>query len=231
MEKKIIIAVDGYSSCGKSSFAKLIASKLNYIYVDSGAMYRTITLYCIREGLVTTKSASVEKIIEELPKITIDFRYNPDLELYESFLNGENVENEIRESEVSNHVSIVSKIKEVRSRMVELQREIGVLKGIVMDGRDIGTVVFPDAEIKIFMTASVQIRAQRRYLELKEKGIEADLQAISKNIRERDYIDSNREISPLRQAIDAILLDNSEMTLAQQMDWFMNILKKHNNED
>lgn len=231
MEQKLIIAIDGHSSCGKSSFAKLIAARLKYIYVDSGAMYRAITLYCIRKKLVTPESALVDKIIESLSMIQIAFRYNPDTKLYETFLNNENVESEIRQSEVSNHVSIVSKIKEVRSRMVELQREIGVFKGIVMDGRDIGTVVFPDAEIKIFMTATVEIRAVRRYLELKAKGIESDLDLIKKNIEERDFIDSNRENSPLKKAGDAILLDNSDMTLDQQMIWFMNVLNRYYDEN
>jgi cytidylate kinase len=231
MNQKLIIAIDGHSSCGKSSFAKLIANKLGYIYVDSGAMYRAITLYSLRNNLVSSKGAQVEEIINSLPKIRIDFRYNPDLEIYETFLNSENVEQEIRELTVSNLVSIVSKIKEVRARMVELQREIGVFKGIVMDGRDIGTVVFPDADIKIFMTATAEIRAERRYLELKEKGTEVDIKLIEKNIIERDNIDSTREVSPLKRAEDAYILDNSNMSLDQQMDWFADILKGYYNEN
>lgn len=231
MSQKLIIAIDGHSSCGKSSFAKLIANKLGYIYVDSGAMYRAITLYSLRNNLVNSKGAQVEEIINSLPKIRIDFRYNPDLEIYETFLNSENVEQEIRELTVSNLVSIVSKIKEVRARMVELQREIGVFKGIVMDGRDIGTVVFPDADIKIFMTATAKIRAERRYLELKEKGTEVDIKLIEKNIIERDNIDSTREISPLKRAEDAHILDNSNMSFDQQMSWFAEILKGYYNEN
>lgn len=231
MSQKLIIAIDGHSSCGKSSFAKLIANKLGYIYVDSGAMYRAITLYSLRNNLVNSKGAQVEEIINSLPKIRIDFRYNPDLEVYETFLNSENVEQEIRELTVSNLVSIVSKIKEVRARMVELQREIGVFKGIVMDGRDIGTVVFPDADIKIFMTATAKIRAERRYLELKEKGTDVDIKLIEKNIIERDNIDSTREISPLKRAEDAHILDNSNMSFDQQMSWFAEILKGYYNEN
>lgn len=230
-KKKIIIAVDGHSSCGKSSFAKLIARELNYIYIDSGAMYRAVTLYCKRLNLVNHGGAYEEGIKKVLPDIKIAFNYNPDTKLYETFLNNENVEEEIRRIEVSRLVSIVSRIKEVRTRMVELQREIGVFKGIVMDGRDIGTVVFPDAEIKIFMTASAEVRAERRWLELKGMGIEAGREEILKNILERDEIDSNREISPLRRADDAFLLDNSNMTFDQQMDWFRGLMKQLDNED
>ena len=231
MNRKIIIAVDGHSSCGKSSFAKLIAKELNYIYIDSGAMYRAVTLYCMRKNLVTPEGANYQAIRDILPAIHIEFQFNPDSKVYETYLNSENVENEIRGIQVSGVVSLVSQISEVRSRMVELQREIGVFKGIVMDGRDIGTVVFPDAEIKIFMTASVDIRAGRRYLELKEKGIEADIEDIKSNIIERDRIDSSRDISPLIQAEDAYVLDNSQMSFEQQMDWFREIMKKFENEN
>jgi len=231
MEKKVIIAIDGHSSCGKSSFAKLIARELKYIYIDSGAMYRAVTLYCKRMNLVNRDGASVEDIIRVLPEIVIAFNYNTDTCQYETFLNSENIEEEIRLIEVSGLVSIVSRIKEVRTRMVELQREIGVFKGIVMDGRDIGTVVFPDAEIKIFMTASAEVRARRRWLELRGMGIETGMDEILKNILERDMIDSTREISPLRMADDAFLLDNSEMTFEDQIDWFRNIMKKFENEN
>lgn len=231
MKKRLIIAVDGHSSCGKSSFAKLIARELEYIYIDSGAMYRAVTLYCKRLNLVNQDGVSVEGIKKIMPDITIAFNYNPDTRKYETFLNNENVEEEIRLIEVSRLVSIVSSIKEVRERMVELQREIGVFKGIVMDGRDIGTVVFPDAEIKIFMTASPEIRAHRRWLELKGMGIDTDKEEILKNILERDDIDSNRDISPLRKADDAYLLDNSEMTFDDQMNWFRNIMKNFENEN
>jgi len=231
MKKRLIIAVDGHSSCGKSSFAKLIANELGYIYIDSGAMYRAVTLYCKRHNLVNHDGASVEGISKALPDIVIAFNYNTDTRKYETFLNNENVEEEIRRIEVSKLVSIVSSIKEVRDRMVELQREIGVFKGIVMDGRDIGTVVFPDAEIKIFMTASAEVRAQRRWLELKGMGVVTDKNDILKNILERDEIDSNREISPLRKADDAYMLDNSAMTFDDQMKWFRDIIKKFEDEN
>ena len=231
MNNKLIIAIDGHSSCGKSSFAKLIAKELSYIFIDSGAMYRAVTLYCMRQKLVDTNFADIEGVIKALPDIRVEFRYNADSKQYETFLNGENIEREIRQIEVSQLVSIISRIKEVRTRMVELQREIGVFKGIVMDGRDIGTVVFPDADIKIFLTASPDIRAQRRYLELKMMGNEVDIDEIRRNILERDRIDSTREISPLRKAADAIVLDNSEMTFEQQMDWFRNILKEFEDAD
>ncbi len=225
MKKKLIIAIDGYSSCGKSTFARAIAKELNYIYIDSGAMYRAVTLYSLRRKLVGTGVIHEQSIIGELKDIHIEFVYNPDISEYETFLNSENVEREIRGIEVSAHVSRVSQIPEVRYRMVELQRQIGVFKGIVMDGRDIGTVVFPDADLKIFMTASVDIRAQRRYDELKTKGLNIDLEEIRKNIIARDITDENRDISPLRRADDAVILDNSRMSVGEQMDWVMRIIK------
>jgi cytidylate kinase len=226
MNKKIIIAIDGYSSCGKSTFARAIAEELNYIYIDSGAMYRAVTLYCMRSGLIGKQEIRTQNIIASLSDININFIYNPDIGKYETFLNSQNVEREIRTIEVSAHVSRVSQIPEVRSRMVELQREIGVFKGIVMDGRDIGTVVFPDAEIKIFMTASVDIRAKRRYDELISKGEKVDFEEVKRNIIARDIADENRDISPLRRAEDAILLDNTRMTVVQQMHWAMEIIEK-----
>lgn len=225
MKKKLIIAIDGYSSCGKSTFAKAIAKELNYIYIDSGAMYRAVTLYCLRRDLVGTGVIHEQSIIGELKDIHVEFVYNPDISEYETFLNSENVEREIRGIEVSAHVSRISQIPEVRYRMVELQRQIGVFKGIVMDGRDIGTVVFPDAELKIFMTASVDIRAQRRYDELKTKGLNIDFEEIRKNIIARDITDENRDISPLRRADDAVILDNSRMTVGEQMDWVRRIIE------
>jgi cytidylate kinase len=226
LTKKIIIAIDGYSSCGKSTFAKAIAKELSYIYIDSGAMYRAVTLYCMRKGLVERNSARTESIIASLNDIYINFVYNPDISEYETYLNSENVEKEIRGLEVSAHVSLISQIYEVRARMVELQRQIGVFKGIVMDGRDIGTVVFPDAEMKIFMTASVDIRAKRRFDELTEKGEKINFEEIKRNIIARDIADENRDISPLRRADDAIILDNSRMNVRQQMDWVMEIIEK-----
>lgn len=226
MEKKLIIAIDGYSSCGKSTFAKAVASELNYLYIDSGAMYRAVTLYCIRKGLAGKDFINVPSIVSELGNIHIDFVFNPDLGENETFLNSENVEKEIRSMEVAAYVSRISQIHEVRERMVEMQRQIGMFKGIVMDGRDIGTVVFPDADIKIFMTASVDIRAKRRYDELKGKGIVAEFEDIKNNIVARDIADENRDISPLRRADDAIVLDNSRMTVRQQMSWIKDIIDK-----
>ena len=231
MGKRLIIAIDGYSSCGKSTFARAIAEELDYIYIDSGAMYRAVTLYCIRKGYIEGEEVKTADIIGDLGEIDISFVYNPGIGIHETFLNSENVEREIRSLEVSSHVSRISRIHQVRTRMVELQRQIGVNKGIVMDGRDIGTVVFPDADLKIFMTASVDIRAKRRYDELRGKNIEADLEEVRMNIISRDIADENRDISPLRRADDAIILDNSRMTVDQQMDWIMEIIRKKFDED
>lgn len=229
MEKRLIIAIDGYSSCGKSTFAKSIAKMLNYIYIDSGAMYRAVTLYSLRKKFAGVWGINIEGIISGLKDIQIDFIYNSDKEEYETFLNSENVEREIRNMEVTAHVSRVSQIYEVRLRMVELQREIGTSKGIVMDGRDIGTVVFPDADIKIFMTASVDIRARRRYDELKEKGISVEFEEIKRSIIARDIADENRDISPLLRADDAIILDNSRMSVGEQMLWIEKLIEKKKN--
>jgi CMP/dCMP kinase len=225
MDNKLIIAIDGYSSCGKSTFAKAIAGKLNYIYIDSGAMYRAVTLYCMRKGYTGRGELNMKSILAEIKDIHICFVYNSDILEYETFLNSENVEREIRGVEVSSYVSRISQIAEVRSHLVELQRQIGVFKGIVMDGRDIGTVVFPDADLKIFMTASIEIRSKRRFDELRSKGIEVEFEDIRRNIIARDIADENRDISPLRRAEDAILLDNSRMTVAQQMEWVMKIIR------
>lgn len=221
----MIIAVDGHSSSGKSTFAKAIANEMNYLYIDSGAMYRAVTLYCIRKGLVSASHLEEDEIIKRVKDISIRFNYNPDLERHETYLNGENVEEEIRKIEVSSMVSIISKIGKVRKRLVQMQREIGMFKGIVMDGRDIGTVVFPDADIKIFMTASEKVRAERRFRELKEKGVHVGYKDVLANISDRDRIDSGRTHSPLKKASDAHLLDNSQMTVDKQMDWFREILK------
>ncbi|HEX7492583.1 MAG TPA: (d)CMP kinase [Bacteroidales bacterium] len=229
MEKRLIIAIDGYSSCGKSTFARLIAKELNYIYIDSGAMYRTVTLFCMRRKYINNTGLNIPAILSELNNIHIDFVFNPDINEYETFLNSENVEKEIRNMEVTAHVSRISQIPEVRVRMVEMQRRIGVSKGIVMDGRDIGTVVFPDADIKIFMTASVDIRAKRRYDELKERGIVIDFEEIKRTIIVRDIADENRDISPLRRANDAVLLDNSRMTVDEQMIWINKIIEEKRN--
>jgi len=225
MKKKLIIAIDGYSSCGKSTFARAIAKELNYIFIDSGAMYRAVTLYCMSRGFIGEGKLDIPGILRELQDINIEFVYNPDIDEYETFLNSGNVEKEIRGLDVTSHVSRISQIPEVRYRMVELQRQIGMFKGIVMDGRDIGTVVFPDADLKIFMTASVEIRAKRRFDELKNKGIKVDLEEIKRNIIVRDITDENRDISPLRRADDAVILDNSRMTVAEQMEWVHRIIE------
>jgi len=229
MDKKLIIAIDGYSSCGKSTFAKAIAMELNYIYIDSGAMYRAVTLYCLRKGYAGKDYIRISSILDDINNIHISFIYNSDILEYETYLNSENVESEIRGIEVSSYVSRISQIQEVRTRMVELQRQIGVYKGIVMDGRDIGTVVFPDADLKIFMTASVDVRAKRRFDELRNKNIAVEYEEIKRNIIARDIADENRDISPLRRAEDAIVLDNSRMTVSQQMEWIMNIIRNRIN--
>ena len=229
MDKKLIIAIDGYSSCGKSTFAKAIAMELNYIYIDSGAMYRAVTLYCLRKGYAGKGYVRIGSILDDINNIHISFIYNSDILEYETYLNSENVESEIRGIEVSSYVSRISQIQEVRTRMVELQRQIGVYKGIVMDGRDIGTVVFPDADLKIFMTASVDVRAKRRFDELRNKNIAVEYEEIKRNIIARDIADENRDISPLRRAEDAIVLDNSRMTVSQQMEWIMNIIRNRIN--
>lgn len=217
--KKITIAIDGYSSCGKSTMAKDLAREIGYIYIDSGAMYRAVTLYCLENGLFTPEGIDTNRLEAELPNIRISFQLNPSTLRPMTYLNEENVEDRIRSMEVSSHVSPVAALPFVREALVKQQQEMGKAKGIVMDGRDIGTVVFPDAELKIFVTASAEIRAQRRYDELKAKGQEASFEEILRNVKERDYIDQNRPVSPLRQAEDAILLDNSHLTIEEQKQW------------
>lgn len=224
--KKIIIAIDGHSSCGKSTMAKSLAQELGYIYIDSGAMYRVVTLYALRNGLINNGVPDIEKIIRELKNIKITFKWDEISGKNTTFLNGENVEEEIRRLEVSQNVSPISTIAEVRHEMVKQQRENGKNKGIVMDGRDIGTVVFPEAELKIFMTASPEIRAQRRYLELKEKGVEVDFNSILQNVEGRDEIDSSRVVSPLKKADDALILDNSNLTREEQLKWTLEKVKE-----
>lgn len=226
VNKKIIIAIDGHSSCGKSTMAKSIAQKLGYIYIDSGAMYRVVTLAALRKGLFINGNPDVKKVIDELKNIRITFQWDEKAGKNTTFLNGENVEEEIRQLEVSQNVSPISTIAEVRHEMVKQQRENGKQKGIVMDGRDIGTVVFPGAELKIFMTASPEIRAQRRYDELKEKGQEVDFQEILQNVEGRDKIDSSREVSPLKMADDALILDNSNLTREEQLEWTLQKVKE-----
>ena len=217
--KKITIAIDGYSSCGKSTMAKDLAREVGYIYIDSGAMYRAVTLYCLENGLFTNESIDTERLETAMPDIRISFELNPETQRPMTFLNGQNVEDRIRTMEVSNRVSPVAALPFVRKALVELQQEMGRAKGIVMDGRDIGTAVFPDAELKIFVTASAEIRAQRRYDELKAKGQKASFEEILTNVKERDYIDQNREVSPLRKADDALLLDNSNLSIEEQKQW------------
>lgn len=220
--KKITIAIDGFSSCGKSTMAKDLAKKLGYVYVDTGAMYRAVTLYAMRNGLFnadgSVKTADLER---QMNKINITFKLNKTAERPDTYLNNELVENDIRTLEVSNHVSQIAAVPFIREAMVAQQQRMGKDKGVVMDGRDIGTTVFPEAELKVFVTASAEVRAQRRYDELKEKGMPADFNDILKNVQERDYIDSHREVSPLRKAPDAIELDNSHMTIAEQSAWLM----------
>ncbi len=223
---KIIIAIDGHSSCGKSTVAKQVAKKLGYIFIDTGAMYRSVTLFAIRNGLAVDGKVNEQELICRLGEIKIEFRFNPEKQLNETYLNGENVEDEIRQLPVSTHVSPVATIKEVRAAMVKLQQKMGKNKGIVMDGRDIGTVVFPEAELKIFMTARPEVRAQRRYDELTEKGLKVDFDEILKNVMERDHIDSSRKESPLKQAEDALLLDNSDISREEQLEWVLNKVKE-----
>jgi cytidylate kinase len=223
--KKITIAIDGHSSCGKSTMAKDLARKVGYIYVDTGAMYRAVTLYALRHQLFAADGSVLEETLKEaMPQICIEQRLVDGKTT--TFLNGENVELEIRGLQVSNHVSPIAAIPFVRTALVAQQQKMGLEGGIVMDGRDIGTTVFPNAELKIFVTASAEVRAQRRFDELKQKGMPADYNDILKNVQERDYIDSHREVSPLRQADDAILLDNSHMSIEDQNRWIMEQFEK-----
>ncbi len=227
--KKGVIAIDGHSSCGKSTVAKDLAKELGYVYIDTGAMYRAVTLFAMQNGLITEGKIDHEKLKVQLSNIKITFRYQPEDKKNETFLNGVNVEDQIRGLEVSKQVSAVSALAFVRHRMVELQQEMGKEGGIVMDGRDIGTVVFPDADLKLFMTASAEIRAQRRYDELLAKDPndqDLSFDSILENVRHRDHVDSTREESPLKQADDAVLLDNSHMNKEEQMDWIMNVLRE-----
>ncbi len=219
--KKIVIAIDGFSSCGKSTFAKAIAARLGYIFIDTGAMYRAVTLYALEHGAIRSGIVHEEEIVALLNQISITFRFNPERGASDIYVNGDRVEGKIRTIEVSNCVSAVSAIAEVRTMLVRMQQEMGRRRGVVMDGRDIGTVVFPDAELKIFMTADPHVRAQRRYDELTAKGDRVSLEEIEQNVRDRDYQDMHRAISPLRQADDAIVLDNSAMTVEEQMEWVM----------
>ena len=225
--KKITIAIDGYSSCGKSTMAKDLAKEIGYVYVDTGAMYRSVTLYALRHNLfLADGSVDVEKLKPAMADIHISFKFNESTGRPDCYLNGELVEKEIRSLEVSSHVSPIAAVPFVREALVAQQQKMGEEKGIVMDGRDIGTTVFPHAELKIFVTASSHIRAQRRYDELQAKGMPADFDDILKNVEERDYIDTHRETSPLKKADDAITLDNSNMTIPEQKEWLMEQYRK-----
>ena len=219
--RKIVIAIDGYASCGKSTMAKELARKIGYIYIDSGAMYRAVALYCIEQGLFESNRLDVEALQRHIDDIDISFVLNPETGRPETFLNGRNVERDIRGMAVSDKVSYVAAVGFVRRKLVALQQAMGREKGIVMDGRDIGTVVFPDAELKIFLTASPEVRARRRVDELRAKGQEVSYDEVLHNVRERDRIDETREVDPLRKADDALLLDNSTLTLEQQDQWLM----------
>lgn len=220
--KKIVIAIDGFSSCGKSTMAKDLAHEVGYIYVDTGAMYRAVTLFAMRNDVFDAEGNIDETRLKALlPDVKLTFQLNNETKLPEVCLNGENVERYIRTLEVSQHVSPIAALPFVREKLVEQQQAMGNEKGIVMDGRDIGTVVFPNAELKIFVTASAEIRAQRRFKELETKGMPADFDEILQNVEQRDYIDTHRETSPLRQADDALVLDNSHLTIADQKVWLM----------
>ena len=226
MEQKITIAIDGWSSCGKSTLAKALAKSLGYIYVDSGAMYRGIALFALRKGWIDNEEVDRTAIIEALAEIDLRFQFDPTYGKGILFLNGENVENEIRTIEISNVVSSIATIKEVRTHLVELQRRWGADGGVVMDGRDIGSVVFPHAELKLFITAEVDIRAQRRYDELKAKGDDVTLQEVKDNLKKRDEMDTSRAESPLIQTADAIVLDNSYLTPDEQLNKALDLVKK-----
>ena len=219
--KKITIAIDGHSSCGKSTMAKDLARRIGYVYVDTGAMYRSVTLYALRNGIITDGKIDEARLQAEMPNIKITFKFNPTTQRPDTYLNGELVESEIRNMQVSSMVSPIATLGFVRQAMVEQQQAMGREGGIIMDGRDIGTTVFPNAELKIFVTASPEVRARRRYDELTAKGETCNLDEILKNVEERDYIDSHREVSPLRKADDALLLDNSHMTIEEQNEWLM----------
>ncbi len=219
-KRGLIIAIDGYSSCGKSTFARAIAAKLGYIFIDTGAMYRAVTLAALRSGII----GDVEAIVEMLPRLDIGFEFNESRGASDVILNGERVEDAIRTMEVSDSVSRVSAIAQVREKLVSMQQQMGRRGGVVMDGRDIGTVVFPGAEIKIFMYADPRVRGERRYKELLSKGDGSTLEQVIESVRLRDHADETRDISPLRRAEDAILLDNSQMSVEEQMEWFERVL-------
>jgi cytidylate kinase len=220
------IAIDGYSSCGKSTLAKEIAQSLNYIYVDSGAMYRAVTLHMINQGILKDGAFIIEQVVKELAQINIRFKYDSVHNRAETLLNGKNVEKDIRNSTITQNVSSVSAVKEVREKLVEMQQQIGEEGGVVMDGRDIGTVVFPNAELKLFMTATNQVRAERRFKELKAKGEQITLEQVANDLQKRDHFDMNRLISPLRKAEDAIEVDNTELNRTNQLNVVLELVQK-----
>lgn len=226
LDKKIIIAIDGFSSTGKSTLAKQLAKHLGYVFIDTGAMYRAIAFFSMQKGYINNDFFDKESLVKSLPTIRLQFKFNAELGFAEMYLNGENVEKQIRSFEVSGFVSKVAEITEVRTKLVEQQQEMGKDKGIVMDGRDIGTVVFPEAELKIFMTASAQTRAQRRYDELLQKGDTVTFEEVFNNVVERDYIDTHRSNSPLAKADDAVEIDNSNLTRAEQFDLVLEVVNE-----
>lgn len=226
LKKKINVAIDGHSSCGKSTLAKALAKEFNYIYIDTGAMYRAMTLYALQNKLVDSEGAKEEKLVELLDKVYIAFKYNPKTLKVETYLNGANVEKEIRSMQVSKYVSPISTLKAVRQKLVRLQQRMAESNGVVMDGRDIGTVVLPGAELKFFMTAEAHIRAERRFKELKDRGIDIAFQEVLENVNSRDKIDSTREHDPLKQAEGAIVIDNSNLTLDEQFQFMLGHVKR-----
>lgn len=221
---KITVAIDGYSSCGKSTIAKALAQKLNYNYIDTGAMYRSVTLYCLRNSIIKDSKIDKEALLLSLDKISVSFIYNTVTKSSEVFLNGEHVEREIRTMEVANNVSAISSIKEVREKMVAIQREMGKHKGVIMDGRDIGTHVFPDAELKLFMTADTAVRTQRRLDELSSKGEYHSFEDVKQNLLKRDYDDTHRKENPLKQAKDAVILDNTDLNKEEQLEFVIKLI-------
>lgn len=224
--RELTIAIDGYSSCGKSTLAKEIAGELNYVYVDSGAMYRAVTLHMLNKGIMKDGAFILDQVIQEVENIDIRFQFDTRTNRSETYLNGENVERDIRNTHISKRVSAISAVKEVREKLVDIQQQMGKQGGVVMDGRDIGTVVFPNAELKLFMTASNQVRAERRYKELKEKGESISLEQVAKDLQKRDHYDMNREISPLRKAEDAIEIDNTDLNRENQLKLALKIIEE-----
>lgn len=226
MRKKINIAIDGHSSCGKSTLAKALAKELNYLYIDTGAMYRAITLFALKNNTIKDGELLEDKMKSVLDNAYITFKYNTDSKQVDAYLNGDNVEKEIRSMQVSKHVSVVASLLDVRKKLVRLQQRMAESKGVVMDGRDIGSVVLPDAELKFFMTAELEVRAKRRYNELIDRGIEVSFEEVLDNVKTRDHIDSTREHDPLRQAEDAVVVDNSNLTLDEQFTFIIGQVNK-----